>query len=259
MQQLLVFYKIAISKLFHITSKTSSTAGHRPTNYHITNNVTHPYASFHKHIRVMQIIILHCAVLHCIKYPVNFFPLSFNPAALHSGVEYYSEIHAAQAIRIPQKNDITLDANNNWKLHCKYFFHCIDRNQIVSSDGRVGGRGWGRKLQFLQFKMCVLVEFLFSNVEILNFIAICEWSCHWWSFCCAASMFDAIVAIFSDDYHFAYCYRIVSSEFMQLYLDTRPPKASIMSSWPGFASDTAPRAVSGSWTVKLWIGYYLMN
>lgn len=42
------------------------------------------------------------------------------------------------------KNGITLDANNNWKLHCKYFFHCIDRNQIVSSDGRVGeGHGEG--------------------------------------------------------------------------------------------------------------------
>lgn len=49
----------------------------RSTNYHKPNNVTHPTASFHKHTRVMQIIILHCAVLHCIKYPVTFFPLSF--------------------------------------------------------------------------------------------------------------------------------------------------------------------------------------
>lgn len=51
----------------------------------------------------MQIIILHCAVLHRIKYPVNFFPLSLNTAVLHSGVEYYAEIHAVPAICIPQK------------------------------------------------------------------------------------------------------------------------------------------------------------
>lgn len=151
--------KVAITMLFHKTSETSPPAGHHPPPPTITNRTM-------SHIPLLPSIStfelcksLFCTVQSCITLNIRRISFLCPLTLLHPfrcGILCRNPcctIHSNAT-----KNGITLDANNNWKLHCKYFFHCIDRNQIVSSDGRVGGGPWRRKLQFLQFKMCVLVE-----------------------------------------------------------------------------------------------------